>query len=508
MNPINQWLLPSYKKPFKLLRQAPCYTHAFVKKQKTQLCCEKITTFAFEITIIMLIRFSVENFLSFSDRQKFSVLPGKGTLKAEHRTSKINGISVLKTAVLFGANASGKSNLIKAIDFGKELVLKGRKPDKPIDYQKYRLDKDSNVNDSRIEYEIQHRNKNYAYGFTFNNEVIKEEWLYEIGTKKEVKIFERDISKGEIFDLENIIQKIKKDEEKQFLRFTAKGTPNNQLFLTEIRTRKVEGNVSKIDDLLNVIDWFQNSLKVIFPDDKYNEGLKFKLNHNEELLTTFEEFLSYFDTGIDGVCLEEVDSENIDIPKQIVERIKEDLLSKKSKYSGTSILSSRNTTYFLTVNDNDVIIQRLMTKHKIKNSNSVEKFDTSDESDGTNRIMDFIPLLMDLLKGNTIFIIDEMERSLHPNLIYDLLDLFLSKSQNINSQLILASHESSLLTQKLLRKDEIWFVVKDNYGASKLHSLEEYRIRFDKEIRKDYLLGRFKAIPRIGNRNKLTVINK
>lgn len=148
-----------------------------------------------------------------------------------------------------------------------------------------------------------------------------------------------------------------------------------------------------------------------------------------------------------------------------------------------------------------------MTKHSVKGQDALEKFDTSDESDGTNRIMDFIPLLMDLLKGDNVFIIDEMERSLHPNLMYDLIDLFISKAVNINSQLILASHESSLLTQKLLRKDEVWFVVKDNFGASRLHSLEEYNVRFDKEIRKDYLLGRFKAIPRIGNRNKLTILN-
>ena len=114
--------------------------------------------------------------------------------------------------------------------------------------------------------------------------------------------------------------------------------------------------------------------------------------------------------------------------------------------------------------------------------------------------------IIDFFKGGNVFIIDEMERSLHPNLIYDLLDLFLDKSDNINSQLILASHESSLLTQKLLRKDEIWFAVKDNDGVSHLHSLEEYNIRFDKEIRKDYLLGRFKAIPSLGNRSTLTVL--
>ena len=456
----------------------------------------------------MLIRFSVENFSSFSVRQKFSMLPGKGTLKSEHKTSKIKGVSTLKTAIIFGANASGKSNLIRAIDFGKRLVLRGSKPDKLIDYQRFRLDDGYNNGDSRLEYEIQHKGKNYAYGFVFNNEIIKEEWLYEIGLTSEVKIFERNFSKKEVFDLDYLLEKNKKVEEKQFLRFIAKGTPNNQLFLTEIRTRKVKENVTKIDDLLNVLDWFQNSLKVIFPDDKYNEGLKFELKLDEELLTTFEEFLSYFDTGIDGVCLEKIDAESIDIPKSIIDKIKEDLLSRKSENIRASIISNINTTYFLSTKGGEVVVEKFMTKHKIKNSNKVEKFDTSDESDGTNRIIDFIPLIMDLLKGDNVFIIDEMERSLHPNLIYDLIDLFLTKSKDINSQLILASHESSLLTQKLLRKDEIWFAVKDTYGSTNLHSLEEYNIRFDKQIRKDYLLGRFKAIPRIGNRNKLTVLNK
>ncbi len=456
----------------------------------------------------MLIRFSVENFSSFSERQVFSLLPGKGTLKSEHKTKKVKGISVLKTSVLFGANASGKSNLIKAIDFGKKLVLKGTKSENRIDFQNFRLDLETENKDSRIEYEIQHNGKNYAYGFVFNNEYIKEEWLFEISNKSEIKIFERNIDKKEIFDLSNIIKNIKSVEEQQVLKFTAKLTPNNQLFLNEIRTRKVKENVSKIDDLLGVIDWFQNSLKVIFPEDKYNEGLKFELKQDEELLTTFEQFLKYFDTGINGVCLEKVDFESVDVPKTILNKIKEDLLSKKSENIRASILSNQNTTYFLSVKDNDLVFEKFMTKHTVKGRNEPEKFDTSDESDGTNRIMDFIPLLMDLLKGDNVFIIDEMERSLHPNLIYDLIDLFITKSVNVNSQLILASHESSLLTQKLLRKDEVWFVVKDGFGSSKLHSLEDYNVRFDKEIRKDYLLGRFKAIPRIGSRNKLTILNQ
>jgi AAA15 family ATPase/GTPase len=315
--------------------------------------------------------------------------------------------------VLFGANASGKSNLIKAIEFGKRLVLRGTNPESIIDYQKFRLDKNCTNKDSRIEYVIQHNGKNYAYGFVFDSTAIKEEWLFEVSLKSEVKIFERNINNSQIYDLDNIVKNIKSDEEKQFLKFIAKGTPNNQLFLNEIRTRKVKENVSKIEDILNVIDWFQNSLKVIFPDDKYNEGLKFELHQDEELLTTFEQFLKYFDTGINGVCLEKVDFDSVDVPKSILSKIKEDLLSKKSENVRASILSNRNTTYFLSIKDTDLVVEKFMTKHSVRGQDELEKFDTSDESDGTNRIMDFIPLLMDLLKGDNVFIIDEMERSLH-----------------------------------------------------------------------------------------------
>jgi len=454
----------------------------------------------------MLIRFSIENFLSFRERQRFSLLPGKGTLMSEHRTQPINGISILKTAVVFGANASGKSNLIKAIDFGRLLVLKGTKPDVKIDFQTFRLDMACRTKNSRIEYEIQHKGKNYAYGFVFNSDEIVEEWLYEINKKSEQKIFERNNTRDKVFDLDNLLKKNKKEEEKQFLNFIAKGTPNNQLFLSEIRTRRVKENVSDISDLLNVLDWFQNALKVIFPDDKYKEGIKSELKEDEQLLKSFEEFLAYFDTGINGVCLEKVELESIEIPSKILNSIKEDLMSVKSENVRATILSAKNTTYFLSKRGDAIHVHKFMTKHKVVGGENSELFDTSDESDGTNRIIDFIPLLIDLLHGDNVFIIDEMERSLHPNLIYDLIDLFLSKSKNVNSQLIVASHESSLLTQKLLRKDEVWFVVKDNNGASLLHSLEQYNMRFDKQIRKDYLLGRFKAIPKIGNRNNLSVL--
>jgi AAA15 family ATPase/GTPase len=457
----------------------------------------------------MLIRFSVENFLSFKDRVVFSMIPSKGTLKSTHKSDPIKGISTLKSSIVYGANASGKSNLLKAIAFGKRLILRGTKPDQIIKFQNFRLDSKSIKTNSRIEYEFQSKGKNYAYGFVFNSKQISEEWLYEISKKADSKIFERNTELDEPFDLENILKKNKIEEHKQFLKFIAKGTPNNQLFLTEISTRKVKENVSDISDLLNALDWFQNSLKVIFPEDKYNEGVKYELQEDSKLQITFEELLKYFDTGIDSICLEKVEIEKIEFPAKLFEKIKEDMLSPKFENINATIVSSnKNTVYFVSKKGDDVIIHRLVSKHHIKGLKDSTYFDMSDESDGTNRIIDFIPLIIDLLNGDNVFLIDEMERSLHPNLFYDLIDLFLSRCENVNSQLIVSSHESTLLTQKLYRKDEIWFIVKDKDGASQLHSLEDYNVRFDKEIRKDYLLGRFKAVPRLGNRNNLTVLPK
>lgn len=455
----------------------------------------------------MLIRYSVENFMSFKERETLSLIPGRGTLKSSHKNTSVKGIKTLKASIIYGANASGKSNLIKAINFGKQLVLKGVKPDELHKYQAHRLDSSIKNSDSRIEYEIQHRGKNYAYGFVFNSKEIVEEWLYEFSKTSESKIFERNIKNTSHFDLEPLFKKNKKQEEQQFLLFTAKGTPENQLFLTEIKTRRVKENVSDIKDLLNVIDWFQNALKVIFPNDKYKAGIKSELKSDSKIQQIFEELLDYFGTGIDGICLNEIKLSNLDIPNEI----KDDIIAELQKNEETEtnrimLVSPKSLTYFFSRKGDEVIVEKFMTKHNVKGQKKQELFDTSEESDGTNRIIDFIPLILDLLKGDNVFFIDEMERSLHPNLIFELFDLFLSKSEGINSQLITASHESTLLTQKLLRKDEIWFVVKDKDGASHLYSLEDYNVRFDKEIRKDYLLGRFKAVPRIGNRANLTVL--
>ncbi|MGH1338803.1 MAG: AAA family ATPase [Aureispira sp.] len=455
----------------------------------------------------MLITFSIENFLSFKERHTFSMVAGMGGRnKAHHlikKTSK-KDVNLVKTAVLYGANASGKSNLVKAIHFGQQLLLKGTVANNLLDFQPFKLDKKNLKRPSRIEFEIKHKGRCYAYGFLFDKHQIQGEWLYVIDNKRSKPIFERDHNQ---FDLQPL-QARNSTKQAQFLEFIAMGTPENQLFLTEISHRNVQEHVTAIDDLLQVIDWFQNTLTIWYPHSK-TPGLEFELHQSERLTTMYKEFLSYFDTGIDGISLEEIEMDQTELPEHVKENVKNSLLHRSSDKT-TAIIDNpvKNIRYFFSKNEYDEIsVCKLMTKHRIAGTdNEVSYFDIHEESDGTQRIMDFIPMLVDLLAGDNVFIVDEMERSLHPNLIYELLELFLEHSTDISSQLILASHATALLTQDLLRKDEIWFVKKDQAGASSIYSLEEYNIRFDKKIRKDYLIGRYQAIPKFGNPYKLSAV--
>ena len=163
-----------------------------------------------KIYLAMLLRYTIENFLSFNGRAVFSMIPGKGSLKKEHRSTPINDISALKASIILGANASGKSNLIKAIDFGRRMVVRGQKDGQILDYKKYRLDANSAEKDSRMEFEIQAAGKNYAYGFVFNNQLIVEEWLYEISRRSQKMIFERSVKSDPIFNLTPMLKKMKR----------------------------------------------------------------------------------------------------------------------------------------------------------------------------------------------------------------------------------------------------------------------------------------------------------
>ena len=443
----------------------------------------------------MLQQFTVENFLSFQDKAVFKLQPGKGSRNKEHKVEPVKGQWILKSAALFGPNAGGKSNFVKALEFGKRLVLFGTRAENLIKYHPFRLSTKSKKKDTTFIYQILCNNKKYEYGFSYNAERISKEWLKQITRKTEHIIFNRDITSKDSFNISYLLKLNRKEEEKQFLSFFAKATPQHQLFLHEVISRNLRDNFSNIEDLWEVIKWFADTLKVLFPDTPYKQGGMLKAVNDEQLKEGFGELLRYFDTGIQAIDLIDVDFEKLGITQEMKQFIKTDL-TKSSNAEAFGSLTFENNLYLITFVDGTIRAKKLQTLHNIIDEEEKEYFSLGDESDGTQRIFDYIPLILDLIQGEKVFVIDEMERSLHPALMRKLIELFFKYSNNISTQLIFTTHESTLMDQDLLRRDEIWLMEKNEKGVSSLSRLDEtFNLRFDKELEKSYLKGLFGASP-------------
>ncbi len=447
----------------------------------------------------MLIRFSVENFLSFKDEVELSMIPGKSrrqhpghVIAAETRDKA----SALKAAVIYGANASGKSNLIKSMAFARDRIIEGTRLRQVIPVAPFRFDKACEDHPSRFQFEFSYKKKTYIYGFALDSQRVHEEWLYRVAATTEKQLFERHTNSNGETQVEFSNLKLTRKKDRDFLDFVARGTRPNQLFLTE----SIERNVPQFKD---IYEWFERVLTPIFPQTR-PDALEIVIMKNVDFQRSLENLLQLFDTGIAGIDLREFDfDEEPGIPDELKTQIKSGRLEIKT--GGFTQLNISDGRYFVLKRDEQNAIKalKLMTAHKVKDSNSDVLLDVSEESDGTQRLVELIPALMDLLKSERVFVIDELDRSLHPHLSRSILELFLNNKTEQPSQLIVTTHESGILDLDLLRRDEIWFVEKDTEGVSSLYSLEEFAPRYDKDIRKGYLLGRFGAIPFIKNVDNL-----
>lgn len=435
----------------------------------------------------MLIRFSVENFLSFKEETELVMFPGKTRKHPEHIVANgTRGASrILKSAVIYGANASGKSNLIKALAFARKMIVVGRKLKQSIPVKPFRFDSTCAKSPSRFEFEFKHNSRVFIYGFVLDVRKIHEEWLYEVTSTTQKLIFERKTDENNVATIEfsNIYK-----ADLEFLDFTARGTRPNQLFLTE----SIERNIQHFEDIFN---WFAKVLVIIFPDSR-RRGLMIDFMEDREFKESFQGLLQIFDTGIAGIELQEFNfDDESQIPPEIKSDIKENLLNNAKSQSHIHIDSGRARYLLAKADEGEIKAMKFMTIHKVTGEERDELLEVRDESDGTQRLFDLIPALMELLSGERVFVIDELDRSLHPHLSYKILELFLNNKQEQSSQLIATTHESNLLDLNLLRRDEIWFIEKNTDGTSTAYSLEEFAPRYDKDIRKGYLLGRFGAIP-------------
>ena len=440
----------------------------------------------------MLLRFFTRNMLSFNEEAEFSLLAGSARQLPEHAVEDSDsGLNILKSAAIYGANGSGKSNLIKAMSSARNFIVHGTDPNESIRlYRPFKLDSSVKNQDAKIEFEFKVGQKILSYGMEFNSKRIKEEWLVEIGKTVEKNIFLRTTSEeGKTFvDFQKL--NIKGKKEKMFLEFIATGTRANQPFLTECNVR----NVEYFEDIYN---WFRKKLRFIFPRTRFR-GIEYALDDNTNSGTnTFEKFLCSFDTGITGIDKKEVNLDS-ELPPDFPEEIKRDFHEKLDKRNEKIILSSYDGDYleiYKDLDENVLKARKLMSKHKMKGSSQEALFEISEESDGTRRMMDFIPMLIELSTEDCTVFVDEIDRSLHPMLTKKIVEFFFKLSAGKASQFIFTTHESSLLNFDLLRRDEIWFIEKNKDGESTMYSLEEYKPRHDKDIRKGYLLGRYGAIP-------------
>lgn len=434
----------------------------------------------------MLIRFAVENFRSFNEEAVFSMLPGRMQKHPEHIISnERHGIDALRAALLYGANASGKSNLVRAMDFARSLILQGVRPKQLIPVEPFRLDKRRLAEPSRFEFEFIAGDQAYAYGFAAGRRRIYEEWLYAINVKNEQMLFERSTDNEGITQAKFGRQIIKNDEERQFLDFVVRGTRPNQLLLTET----AENNVRQFEP---AYEWFRNRLTIIFPHSRAR-GVQVGVYKDQKFTQALTAFLQAMDTGIDEVCAKQIDPEALNFPLELLT----DDLDKETEALPDQVQermigldSSRGQRYLLRYDKENLLeAYSLGTRRRI-NGESVD-FELFEESDGTQRLFDLFPILY----GNQerVFVIDELERSLHPNLVYRFIRHFLESANN--NQLIVTTHESTLLDLDLLRRDAIWFVEKSPTGASTIYSLETFKPRHDLDIRKGYLHGRFGAVP-------------
>ena len=433
----------------------------------------------------MIINISIENWMSFREKVTFSMIASRERQHGHRiRRLKTYQTRVLPIAAIYGGNASGKTNFFKALSFAKNLVVKGTsQPDRPIPVKTFKLRSKRSRRaqpPSRFSFELLIDEVIYEFSFAVNSREVLEEKLVAISSASEKVLYDRRLREPNFHD--SIV-----DDE--FLEFAFRGTRSNQLFLTN----SVSQNV---DNFLPVYHWFAETLVLVAPDSRFEPFEQF-FDEESSLRSVMNEKLQQLDTGIAKLASEKVQFESLPLPESLRTELEEEV-----KEDSTIRLRAEpdNERYLLTRKNGDLIAKKLVTIHTNADGTTT-KFEIGQESDGSQRVLDLLPAFLELSThdSNRVYVIDEVDRSLHTLLVRELLEAYLSTcSTETSKQLLLTTHDVLLMDQKLLRRDEMWVAERDASGNSALASFSEYsKIRYDKDIRKSYLQGRLGGIPRI-----------
>lgn len=429
----------------------------------------------------MLLTFTVENWMSFRDAVTFSMVASR---ERQHgnRVSHVPKYStrVLPVAAIYGGNASGKTNFFKALNFAKTLIVQGTKPDSLISTEGFRLDSKGGDLPSKFRFELLVDETIYEYSFSVTRKTVEEERLVVVKSASEQLFYDR---KKDCLDFGD---SLKND---QFLEFAFRGTRDNQLFLTNSVSQKVEC-------FRPVYDWFKDTLALVAPDSRFEPFEQF-LDEDHPLYATMNEMLPLLDTGIVRLGGEEIPFENLPLPDSLKASLQEKV---KEGMTVRLLTGPVNERFIVTRKKGELFAKKLVAFHP-KLDGSEAKFEIRQESDGSQRVIDLLPAFLEISAqaSKKVFVVDDVDRSLHTLLTKRLIEAYLGNcSRETRSQLLFTAHDILLMDQDLLRRDEMWVAERDLKGITKLLSFSDYKdVRYDKDIRKSYLQGRLGGIPRI-----------
>ena len=447
----------------------------------------------------MLVNFKVSNFTSFNELQDISMVAGKVRNHFERLYTENNN-KILKFMAIYGANASGKSNLIGAFEVAKTIILDGFPDESANLYCK--LNETNRDKASRFEFTVIIDGKKYNYGFevVLSNQSFESEWLYELtyGTRKKI-IFDRDVKRGTFLvdsyfkgstineRLTIYAEDIKNDSSVLFLSLMNKNKDNLYESNPEIKIYK------------NIFSWFKFRLSVNFSDRPITN---YSYLLNEESIEAIGKLLNEFGTGVSKFTLADISMEKLanNVPKDLIKEITESLNEQQKFFEEKNIdrtpaimlRSAEDATMFIIkLGEGGISAQTLQFNHE----NTKAVFSLNEESDGTVRLLDLIEILLSD-DQEKIYIIDEINRRFHPLLTQKFVEEYLKLAETRNIQLIVTTHESKIMDLDLLRKDEIGFVDKDIMGESTFFTMDTFGERFDKKVCLAYFKGEYGAIPR------------
>lgn len=421
----------------------------------------------------MLIEFSVGNFKSFKEIVTFSMVAANLKSKNKQLDSDNvfkykNNMDLVKTAAIYGSNASGKSNFIKAFVFMRNFVINSSKETQAaeeIEVENFKLCSSTENKESFFEAIFVIDEIRYRYGFELDQKSIKSEWLYRAKVR-ETNLFLRD--NGEIVPSGSFAE--------------GKGletkTRDNALYLSVCA--QWNGELSKL-----ILKWFKECGVISGLDDFGYRPFTVKQTEDPNYKKKILRFIKEFDFGISELKVEKSSLTSDSLPKEFPKELKKLILEKGGEK--TTIATTHK-------------------KYNEKNEHIGEVlFDLDqNESDGTKKAFSFSGPLLDILEKGLVLFVDELDARFHPIITHAIVRMFHDKNINIkNAQLIFVTHDTNLLDNNFFRRDQVWFMEKNKYGSTDLYSLVDFKVRNDASFEKDYIAGKYGAIPFLGGFQRL-----